>query len=137
MLSAALARELSAAGLGWTPAEGDRVLVPDGSDGERVVLLSSLVIEIQLMNGEPAICFHGTSEWALDYLMVSEALWLPSETQLRGAIEGLAPRAALSLSRSADGVRYVCAVGVRRGELASTAEDAYALALLILLAERG
>ena len=29
------------------------------------------------------ITFHGSIEWAVDYVVLTEAVWLPSETQLR------------------------------------------------------
>jgi Uri superfamily endonuclease len=33
--------------------------------------------------GSQVVAFQGASEWALDYLVTSEAVWIPTESQVR------------------------------------------------------
>jgi hypothetical protein len=84
MLSRELAVALRDAGLTWTPAHGDRFLVPDRDLDDLVFILSDMVVEqVTLPDGTRVLAFNGTTEWALDALEASEAIWLPSEAQLR------------------------------------------------------
>lgn len=134
MISLELAQRLRQAGLVWRPAEGDRFVMPDRHMDNQVFVLTAQPALIQLYNGSPVVTFHGSSEWALDYVFLSEALWVPSETQLREALAALLPEAPLGLERAAGG--YCCTFGSAsqpREIRAADAETAYALALLACL----
>jgi hypothetical protein len=79
------------------------------------------------------IGFNGTTEWALDSIEQSQALWLPAEHQLRGllgtAFAGLAP--------TGDGYRVTLRVdGGTSGYDGRDAAEAYGRALLDLLRSR-
>ena len=126
---------LKRAGLEWRPAERDFFMMPDHNLDEQVFVVSALPALVQNFRGEMSITFHGSIEWALDYVLLSEAVWLPTETQMRGllaaAIGGDAP---LRLDRTAAGYRLQIASGANMLEFdAADAEDAYALALLHVL----
>src|SRR3712207_1333684 len=95
-----------------------------------VFVLSDMTIEVHQYPGGPVIGFNGTTEWALDSIAQSEALWLPAEHQLREllgeAFAGLAP--------TGDGYRVTLRVdGVASGHDGSDAAEAYCAALLSLL----
>jgi hypothetical protein len=134
VLSVDLAIELRRAGLAWQPAERDCFAIPGEQFEGQVFSLNQLPTLIEFLRGHPAITFHGSSEWALDYLLTSEAVWLPSETQLREKLATLlGPDAPLALERASGG--YRCRAGAHIAEHA-TAEDAYGQALLAILRER-
>ncbi|MFP4322407.1 MAG: pilus assembly protein CpaE [Anaerolineales bacterium] len=136
MLSLDTAKRLKDAGLTWTPAEHDFFYVPIEGLDERVFVISDMSIMIEQMSGVEAVTFNGTAEWALDYLLLAEAVWVPTESQLRAELEKrLVVRAEvqplLSLLTTADG--YVCEI--RMGEQlmrfeAFGANEAYGAALL-------
>ena len=46
-------------------------------------MINDMATVIELLQGTPAVTFHGTPEWALDYVLLTEAVWLPDEGQLR------------------------------------------------------
>jgi hypothetical protein len=139
MLDLALAQRLKQAGLQWWPAERDFFAIPDHQMDGQIFVVSQLTALVQLINGQPAITFHGTSEWALDFVLLADTLWLPSESQLREAIMFLlGPQAQLRLEHD-EGV-YRCAITIGEGMrdfAASGAEDAYAEALISLLEAQG
>ena len=78
------------------------------------------------------IGFNGTTEWAMDDVEIDEALWLPREDQLRellgGTFQGLRRGAA------GDYDVQTSLLGENRVFTAPTPEEAYATALLHLLA---
>jgi len=86
VLSAATARRLRDAGLVWSPASGDRFVIADRGMDEDVFVVSEMVVEQFHGAAGPLLRFHGTTEWALDYVLLSQVLWLPREDQLRGAL---------------------------------------------------
>ena len=133
------ARRLKRAGLQWWPAERDVFALPDHPLDNQVFLISQLTALVQLVNGQPTITFHGTSEWALDSVLLADVLWLPSESQLREAIAFLlGPDAPLRLDRTASGYRCGIAQAERMREFdADSAENAYAEALIALLEAQG
>lgn len=135
MLSLELARKLAEAGLIWTPQDHDTFVIPDAGMDQKLFVIGELQTSIQPYFGVPHIMFHGSSEWALDQVMVEEAVWMPSETQLRHAIEKRMPDATYVLERQGEG--YRCAVvGISgNGATYPSAEDAYASALLHLLGD--
>jgi hypothetical protein len=139
MIDLALAQRLKQAGLQWLPAERDFFAIPDHEMDGQIFVVSQLTALVQPIKGQPAITFHGTSEWALDFVLLTDTLWLPSESQLREAILFLiGPHAPLRLERVEVG--YRCAVMIGEGMrdfAASGAENAYAEALICLLAAQG
>jgi hypothetical protein len=130
MVSVELARSLRDAGLRWHPRRGDHFVVADRGMDDEVFVLSDMTIEVHQFPTGPVIGFNGTVEWALDSLDQREALWLPTEHQLR---ELLGP-AFVRLER-ADG-SYVVVARVDGSENLARHQDAaeaYGLALLELL----
>ncbi len=130
VLSVATARALHEAGLQWTPARGDSFVIPDRDMDSDVFVLSDMTIEVHRFPAATVIGFNGTTEWALDSVEQSDALWIPAEHQLRGllgdAFAGLAP--------TGDGYRVTLRVdGVTSGYDGAEPAEAYALALLHLL----
>ena len=81
------AKELKDAGLEWQPQFGDRFAVPDRGLDDQLFVINEMTTIVQSLYGRPAITFHGTSEWALDYLLLGEAVWLPTEGQLRTLLQ--------------------------------------------------
>lgn len=135
MITIQLAADLRRAGLAWQPAERDCFAIPGGELDGHVFVLNQLPTLIEMLRGQPAITFHGSSEWAIDYLLTADALWIPSETQLRSAIERIVgPDAAVALERRAPH-QYRCHAGAVSAE-AEDAETAYATLLLTLLRQR-
>jgi hypothetical protein len=135
MIDIELARRLKRAGLEWRPAERDCFMVPDRGMDEQIFIINRLTTLIQSYHGQPMVTFHGTSEWALDDVLLTEVIWLPNETQLRETIAArIGADAPLRLDRTALGYRCQLADADRMLEYtASQAEDAYALGLLALL----
>ena len=133
MLSVELARALRDAGLPWTPARGDSFVMLDPSVSSDVFVLSDMTIEVHHLATGPVLGFNGTTEWALDSIEQSAALWVPAEHQLRellgDAFAGLAP--------TGDAYRVTLRVdGVTSGYEGPEPSDAYARALLHLLRAR-
>jgi hypothetical protein len=133
VLSIVLARALREAGLPWTPARGDSFVMPDREMDAEVFVLSDMTIEVHQFPAGPVIGFNGTTEWALDSIELSEALWVPAEHQLRellgDAFAGLAP--------TGDGYRVTLRVdGATSGYEGEDPAEAYARALLHLLRSR-
>ena len=83
MISVGLARRLRDGGLRWDPAPGDRFVVADRDMDDEVFTLSEMTVDVHKQANSTVIGFNGTVEWALDSVEANDALWLPSETQLR------------------------------------------------------
>lgn len=84
MISRQLAADLRDAGLTWTPVKGDWFVIPDHGLDQLEFVVSDMVIETRRMAmGRQMLAFNGTTEWAMDTLAASDALWLPRENQLR------------------------------------------------------
>ncbi len=131
-----LAVRLRAAGLAWSPQNGDAFAVPDRDlDGE-VFVLSDMVVELlHLPEGVTVLAFNGTTEWALDSLEVEQAVWLPHEDQLRALLGPAFVR--LERVASAEVAGYAAVVvldDVEQRHVDVTAAGAYGRALLALLA---
>ena len=122
-----LALRLKEAGLRWEPANGDRFVLTGPEMIEDVFVLSDMVADVHHFNEGAVIGFNGTTEWALDSIAKDEALWLPSEEQLRERLGAEFVR----LERAGDGYQ----VGLRGGATVAgaAADEAYALALLHLI----
>jgi hypothetical protein len=138
VISNELALRLKQAGLEWRPAERDFFMMPEHNLDGQIFVVSALPALVQSFQGEMAITFHGSIEWALDYVLLSEAVWLPSETQMRLLLgDTIGADAPLRLDRTASGYRLQIAFGADMLDFdAADAEDAYALALLHALAKR-
>jgi hypothetical protein len=87
VISHDLAAELRGAGLTWSPAKGDWFVIPGRDLDDLVFVISDMVIETRRVAlGRETLAFNGSTEWALDTLAASEALWLPREDQLRAVL---------------------------------------------------
>jgi hypothetical protein len=135
MISADLAIALKQAGLEWRPVERDLFIMPEHNLEGQVFVVSPLPALVQNFSGEWTITFHGAIEWALDYVMMAEAVWLPTETQLRELLStAVGADAPLRLDRLQGGYRLQVGVGADVLEFdAPGAEDAYGRALLHVL----
>ena len=130
MISADLAIELRAAGLRWKPASGDRFVVTEAEMLGEVFVLSDMTVEVHSLPEGDVIGFNGTTEWALDSVEDSHAVWLPRETQLRELLAGT----FRSLTRQAGNWRVEVEVnGAPAAFSDPDTEQAYGLALLHLI----
>ncbi len=132
MISKDLARHLRDAGLEWVPAEGDRFWIPDRDLEEHVFSISEMVIEVRRIAQKRRIMFNGAVEWALDSIVQNEAIWLPSEAQLRDRL-GRSFR-----SFRLENTEFRCEIDLDGETMWFNAEnpaDAYGLALLHLLGD--
>jgi hypothetical protein len=131
VISLAFARRLTAAGLRWDPAPGDRFGIPDRGMDEEVFVLSAMTIEVHDLPGRTVIGFNGTTEWALDDVDKDATIWLPREDQLRELLGDAFRR----LERAGDRYRVVATLWNEEVEfLGDDPEAAYGSALLHLLA---
>jgi hypothetical protein len=135
--------KLKQAGLVWRTSTHDFFAIPDHDMDERVFVLADMVAFTELVQGWPAVAFHGAAEWALDYIFSDEIVWLPTEEQLREALADQLQRddtqSAVALGLAAEAGGYRCAIGFRGQSLsfaAPTATEAYAAALLYVLKQR-
>lgn len=133
MISVELALRLRAAGLGWSPASGDRFVIPGREMDAEVFVVSELTIDVHQAPTGPLIRFNGTTEWALDSVPQEAVVWLPREGQLREALGSRFRR----LEPIGDG--FAVAIEGRDGteerHVDLDAERAYARALLSVLGE--
>jgi len=132
VISLSAAERLARAGLVWHPAAGDRFAIRSDSLMGQVFTISDMVVEPHEYPTGTVLGFNGTTEWALDSVRQDDALWLPSEEQLRHML-GSAFR---SLARSTTDWYQVLVEVPGRPEQAfghENPDDAYAEALLALL----
>ena len=137
MISIDLARKLKKVGLRWDPTKYDFFFIPDRGLDDSLFVLSDMAIFVEKRLGRLSVTFHGTPEWALDDILLTEVVWLPTETQLREMLElrlvaETSPTVKLMSVR--DG--YVCQIQFQAQTLAFEAfgaSDAYGLALLHVL----
>lgn len=87
VISLSLARQLKAAGLSWTPTKNDFFAIPERDLDDSIFVINDMTAVLGLVNGRLAVSFHGALEWALDYVMTAELVWLPTESQLRELLE--------------------------------------------------
>jgi hypothetical protein len=134
VLGVDVARQLKEAGLTWKPGPGDRFAIPDRDLDEDIFVLSNMTIQVYNLAEGRVIGFNGTTEWALDDVDLEETIWLPREDQLRALLGGT----FRSLRRSDAGYEVETdLLNEVRTFVADTPEDAYAAALLHLLAAAG
>ena len=134
MIGLETARRLKAAGLHWEPAQGDRFAVPDRGMDDRVFVINDMATIIEMIQGAEMVTFHGTPEWALDYVYLGEAVWLPDEGQLRELLaDHLASEGVTVYDLLFADERFTCRFAWR-GEavafIAGDAAEAYAASLL-------
>ena len=130
MISVPLARALRDSGLVWHPAAGDAFLIDLVEADDEVFYLSDMTVEAHTLITGTELGFNGTTEWALDSVAIDDALWLPSESQLRIAL-GPAFRSLVAANGLSRVIAQIDGVGVQFA--ADLAEDAYARALIALL----
>ncbi|WP_127128575.1 pilus assembly protein CpaE [Georgenia sp. SYP-B2076] len=135
MISVELARKLREAGLRWRPVPGDRFTIDKPELLGDVFTVSEMTIEARRLPTGTVLRFNGTTEWALDSVLLEEALWLPREDQLRELLGGT----FRELARRGGSFRVTSALPDGGREMvmdhdAPRAADAYALALLTLIA---
>ena len=124
-----LTEALRGTGRAWAPAPGDRFVIPD-RDLNQVFVVAEMTIEVvELPTGE-VIRFNGTTEWALDSIEVSEAIWIPWEHQLR-ALVGDSFAGLNVLPGDAGGFVVTLQDGSRHIDI--DAEGAYVRAVLAIL----
>ena len=137
MISLSMAIELKEAGLVWLAANNDFFAVPERGMDDRVFVLADMPANMDIFQGWPVVTFHGTAEWALDYILTAEVVWLPREEQIREALLSTAgSESEQTLSLAFDGRGCTCAIS-RAGQTlsfsAASAGDAYGQALLYCL----
>jgi hypothetical protein len=134
MISSELAAALRDAGLEWSPSKGDWFVVPGRDLDQLTFVISDMVIETRrVARGREILAFNGTTEWALDMLAASEALWLPREDQLRDLL-GEAFMSLELLPGEASGFAVTMLLGDRESRFVDVdVESAYARAALALL----
>jgi len=131
MISLELARKLKAAGLVWQATTNDFFAIPDRDMDDRLFVLSDIQAQLDIFRGWPVVTFHGTAEWALDYILTSEVVWMPREEQLREAILSHFANSELCLTFKEN--HYACSIsweGESKQFIASSAADAYGKVLL-------
>lgn len=135
-----MAVELKETGLIWRADINDFFGIPDRGMDERVFVVTDLMANLDIFRGWPVVTFHGAAEWALDYILTTEVVWLPTEGQLRQELESLLTEETpftLRLDALADG--YACLIALQQQTLtfsARTAAEAYGRALLHVLQSR-
>jgi len=152
MISEHLAAALRDAGLRWQPAAGDRFVIPQPELAGELFTLSEMTIEAREYPTGTILGFNGTTEWAMDSVAQEDALWMPREDQLRDKLGGTfvslsrmpathgahaATHGAHAAGDGATGATWSVTTSTPSGDeavhRASTAADAYALALLALI----
>lgn len=141
MIPLILALQLKETGLKWIPAINDFFAIPDSDLDDRIFVLSDMMTAPTTLKGWPAITFHGTSEWAMDYIFMEEVVWMPTEEQLRQELVFLLDQSEekteLMLKLEENG-RYTTTITIHNAPLsftAPTAGETYANALLHILKE--
>lgn len=134
MISRQLAADLRDAGLRWSPTKGDWFVIPGKGLDDLLFVLSDMVIETRRMAlGRQMLTFNGSTEWALDTLAASEALWLPKEDQLREVL-GEAFMSLEYLPGETPGYAVAMLLGDREERFVDVdVESAYARAALAML----
>ncbi len=130
MISTEMALALREGGLVWHPRSGDRFQLNEPEFEADIFTVSEMTVEPREYPTGRILAFNGTTEWALDSVATEDALWLPSEAQLREMLRS----SFRSLRRLSDTHEVEISVGgatlvFDHPEPA----DAYALAVLELL----
>ena len=138
MISRQLATALRDSGLAWAPTKGDWFVIPDKGLDELEFVVSDMVVETRRMAFDrQLLAFNGTTEWAMDTLAASDALWLPREDQLR-AVLGEAFMGLEHLPGETPGYAVSMLLGDTEQRFVDVdVESAYARAALALLGATG
>jgi hypothetical protein len=129
MISRDLAHRLESAGVLWTPALGDRFMIPDRDLDDAVFAISDMVVEVHDHSLGRYLGFNGTTEWALDSIEQHEVVWLPREDQLRTMLGD----SFVALQATPGGfVVVIVRAGMEERHIDIDAECAYARAVLSL-----
>lgn len=137
MISLATAQELKEAGLVWRASVNDFFAIPERDLDERVFVVADMMANLDIFRGWPVVTFHGAAEWALDYILTAETVWMPTENQLRRELVTLLKERgteafALALEDGLYRLNFTLA-GEPTSYQAEQAEDVYAAALLRIL----
>ena len=104
---------------------------------DKVFVIGDMLSYVEIRDNLPVVTFHGVVEWALDYLVTSEVIWLPSEEQLRmSLIHRLEGERAGILQLFSTNTGFRCEIQYKSEALAfenSEASEAYGAALLHVL----
>jgi hypothetical protein len=137
MVSFTIAKQLKAAGLLWQPMLHDFFAIPDRDLDDQVFVINDMTVYVELIRGWPIATFHGSSEWALDYIFLQELVWMPTESQVRDALlQRLIGSTVEAVSLLSQGNECRCEINFQGQGLAFTAakaSDAYGGALLYIL----
>jgi hypothetical protein len=130
MISSESALALRDAGLKWQPRSGDRFQLDEPEFEADIFTVSEMTIEPRAYSTGTILAFNGTTEWALDSVALQDALWLPTEEQLREMLRG----GFRALRRLADTYEVEAVIGAEtRTFQHPEPSDAYALAVWELL----
>jgi hypothetical protein len=136
MLDPELAMQLKQAGLEWQPKKRDNFMVPGGELNNEIFTINDQTILVETIKGQNTVTFHGSAEWALDDVLLADVVWLPSETQLREAVQLRVGGDTASVTLQWSVIGYRCTLVHQEQEYifqAASAEAVYAQALLFLL----
>lgn len=137
MISFEMAQALKNSGLVWKANNHDFFAIPDRGMNDRLFVVTDMMARLDLLQGWPVITFHGTAEWALDYIVTTEVVWMPTEGQLRQELEGLLQdEVEKELRLWWENGRYHTQIRYQNETLtfdANTASDAYGTTILYLL----
>lgn len=137
MVSIKLAQQLKEAGLVWQATTHDFFAIPERGMDDQIFVVTDVMAYLEMLKGWPVVTFHGTAEWALDYILTAEVIWIPTEAQIRGCLEeALLGETELTLSLTLQHPDYVCQI-IYQGQpeqfRGKTASEAYGLALRHIL----
>ena len=145
MVSLPLAKKLKKIGIPWDPKANDYFAIPDRGFDERVFVISEMMTNIEQIHGRSVVTFHGGAEWAMDYLVTSEIVWLPRESQMRALLhekikesqerDPVDRHLSGTLLLQSNGAKCTCSLvigGTTYHHEAAQAADAYALAYIHL-----
>ena len=131
MLSLELGQQLKSSGLEWSPASGDRFVLPVADMEDQVFVLSDITADVHRFATGDVIGFNGTTEWALDSIDRDAVVWLPREDQLRERLG--ADFVSLDQVTGGYAVTATSAGGIETRFVDIDAERAYARAVLARL----
>lgn len=133
MISLEVAQELKKAGLQWEPKLHDSFAIPFPGLDDRRFVFADLTVDVTPLAGLATISFGGAAEWSLDYIFRSDAVWLPTDSQL---VDLLGDRFR-SMDRHNGGFRCYLNLDGDKVFEGETPSDAYGRALTRLLIDEG
>ena len=123
----------------WHPAVNDFFGIPDRGMDDEVFVISDVFANVEWLRGHLAVTFHCAAEWALDHVLLTEVVWLPSEAQLREELQRrLAEKGPAEVHLIGTQAGCACEFRVGGQQLRFESPDAsgaYAAALLYMLQE--